>query len=379
MARKTHEEFIYDFSIKGNKNVIIIGKYVNDKTPILVKCKIDGYEWHVRPSNLLQGCGCPVCSGKVVVIGINDLAALRPEFVQYFENPEDATQITEHSNKSVNLICPNCGTRKIISANMLCKRGFNCNVCDDGISFPNKFGRALLRQLPIEHYECEWSPSWLKPYAYDNYFLYNGNQYVLEMDGDLGHGNRQFNSKEKDVDGLLRDKIKDSLASKHNIEVIRIDCKKSEADYIVDSILRSDLPSIFDLTNVNWNQCEQDAVKNLVKEVCEEYSHDNSIFISDLAKKYNISRLTVRKYLKKGTKFGWCAYNSEKSIQNGISHISKEINVFDIKNNFIKTYESVNRCAIELSNIYNIKFDNTNIGRAAISGKLYHGLYFKYT
>ena len=25
-----------------------------------------------------------------------------------------------------------------------------------------------------------------------------------------------------------------------------------------------------------------------------------------------------------------------------------------------------------------IKFDNTNIGRAAMSGKLYHGLFFEY-
>lgn len=377
--RKTHEEFINELSIKGNKNIIVIGKYIDDKTKILVQCRIDGYMWYARPGNLLQGGGCPLCNGKVVVVGINDFATIRPDLVQYFRNSEDANKITAHSNKQVDLICPNCGTHKTMSANMLCKRGFNCTVCGDGISFPNKFGRSLLRQLPIKQYECEWSPDWLKPYSYDNYFVYNGNEYILEMDGELGHGNKQFNSKNKDVDGLLRDQFKDSLAAEYHIIVIRIDCKKSEKDYIVENILQSSLSEIFDLHNIDWNKCEQDALKSIVKEVCDEYAKDETIFLSELARKYDISRLTVRKYLKRGTKLGWCTYDSEKSTENSKNRISNAINVFNNEYNLIETYSSVNQCAISLSNIYNTKFDNTNIGRAAKSGKPYKGLLFEYT
>ena len=110
---------------------------------------------------------------------------------------------------------------------MLCKRGFHCTACDDGISFPNKFGRSLLGQLPIEYCEYEWNPYWLKPYKYDSYFVYYGNEYVLEMDGDLGHGNKQFNSKEKDVVGLSRDKLKDALALYSDclsVDNVLVDC-----------------------------------------------------------------------------------------------------------------------------------------------------------
>lgn len=59
--KKTHEEYIEELS-KINPNIEVVGKYVNAKTNILHRCKIDGYEWEVRPANLLSGKGCPVCS-----------------------------------------------------------------------------------------------------------------------------------------------------------------------------------------------------------------------------------------------------------------------------------------------------------------------------
>lgn len=376
--RKTHEEFVEDFKVRGNKNVIILGRYVSDKTKILVKCKIDGYEWNVLPYNLLSGCGCPLCSGKVTVVGINDFATSYPHFVKYFDDPIDATKITAHSNKRVALRCPDCGTKKMITANMLCKRGFHCEVCGDNISFPNKFGRSLLRQLPLDYYECEWSPDWLKPCLYDNYFVYNGSEYVLEMDGDVGHGNRQFNSKAKDIDGFLRDQLKDSLAKERQIEVIRIDCRKSEKDYIVNNIMKSNLPNIFNLESVDWDKCERESVQNLVKIVCDEYVRDETSFLAEIAQRHSISRLTVRRYLKKGATFGWCSYCPEQSIKNSLARRCKPVDVFDEENNLIETYDSIKQCALKLSNIYHIKFDNTNITRAIKSGKPYKGLYFKY-
>lgn len=61
--KKTHDIYIEELS-KINPNVEVIGNYINNKTKILHRCKIDGYEWEVCPSNILSGKGCPVCSGK---------------------------------------------------------------------------------------------------------------------------------------------------------------------------------------------------------------------------------------------------------------------------------------------------------------------------
>ena len=68
MPRKplTHEEFMERFYIKNEnaENIEILGEYVNNKTKIKVRCRIDGYEWEVKPSHLLNGTGCPKCYGR---------------------------------------------------------------------------------------------------------------------------------------------------------------------------------------------------------------------------------------------------------------------------------------------------------------------------
>ena len=60
--KKTHEEYMDDL-LKINPNIEVIGNYINCKTKILHRCKIDGYEWEACPSSLLSGVGCPICSG----------------------------------------------------------------------------------------------------------------------------------------------------------------------------------------------------------------------------------------------------------------------------------------------------------------------------
>lgn len=62
--RKTHDRYISDLAIV-NPNIDVVDKYVDNRTPILHRCKIDGYEWYTKPNILLSGCRCPMCSGKI--------------------------------------------------------------------------------------------------------------------------------------------------------------------------------------------------------------------------------------------------------------------------------------------------------------------------
>lgn len=59
--KRTHSSFISELSIINN-NVEVIEQYINNKTKILCKCKIDGFKWYAYPDNLLNGHGCPKCS-----------------------------------------------------------------------------------------------------------------------------------------------------------------------------------------------------------------------------------------------------------------------------------------------------------------------------
>lgn len=58
--QKSHEEYVYEV-LQVNPDIEVVGMYINSKTPILHKCKIDEYKWYAYPSNILKGRGCPQC------------------------------------------------------------------------------------------------------------------------------------------------------------------------------------------------------------------------------------------------------------------------------------------------------------------------------
>ena len=59
---KTHEDFVKELYVH-NKNIKIIGNYINSKNPIECMCKICGNKWFAIPDGLLgdKGTGCPHC------------------------------------------------------------------------------------------------------------------------------------------------------------------------------------------------------------------------------------------------------------------------------------------------------------------------------
>ena len=87
MGRKplTYEEYMERFYVKNKnaENIEILGEYVNNVTKIKCKCKIDGYEWEVKPSHLLSGTGCPRCYGrnKTTEEFINELKEINGDII----------------------------------------------------------------------------------------------------------------------------------------------------------------------------------------------------------------------------------------------------------------------------------------------------------
>lgn len=61
--RKTHEEYVKEVA-ELNSNIEVVGNYIDSKTPILHRCRIDNYEWYARPAKILYGQGCPKCAGN---------------------------------------------------------------------------------------------------------------------------------------------------------------------------------------------------------------------------------------------------------------------------------------------------------------------------
>lgn len=57
---KTQERYIQEVA-EINPDIEVIGQYINNNTPILHRCRIDGSDFLAYPHNILNGQGCPVC------------------------------------------------------------------------------------------------------------------------------------------------------------------------------------------------------------------------------------------------------------------------------------------------------------------------------
>lgn len=153
---KSQEKFIEDVT-HVNPNVEVIGQYVNASTKVLVRCKIDNYEWNADPRKILRGTGCAVCANRVVMSGVNDVATTHPEYLKYFKNHEDATTHTAGSEATCWFVCPVCGYEKQMQINDLIRFGLACNKC-----YEQKHGRA---RVPRGY----WNQETMLEYLTENY------------------------------------------------------------------------------------------------------------------------------------------------------------------------------------------------------------------
>jgi hypothetical protein len=292
------------------------------------------------------------------------------------KNPDDGYMYRKGSSKKVDFICPDCGAINNKEICMVCWYGFSCRRCSDGISYPNKFGRAVLEQLCGNDFQCEYQPDWAKPYFYDNYFECNGKKYIIEMDGWFHYQASKYSTYSLETQKQV-DSIKDNLAIEHNIEIIRINCLKSDGDYIKNNILNSKLNDVFDLSNVDWKLCDAKAQKNLIQEVCDLYNngmHD----LNNIKNQLHIGISAVQKYVKLGADVGWCDYTVERSIREGREKIMTPVNVVDDNGNIIHQFCGIKICAEEMTKIYNINFNTPNIIKSCKTYKPYKGFNFRY-
>ena len=225
----------------------------------------------------------------------------------------------------------------------------------------------MFSQLKVDFVAYEWSDVWSKPYKYDNYFVVNGNKYIVEADGGWHYIDNKLSGMSADESKKI-DRLKEDLALDNGVFVIRIDCRKSDKYYIYNNILRSELSDIFDLSYIDWDMCDYFAQKNIAKQICELYNQ--SINIEKLSLLFHLHKRTIQSYLVKGNKFGWCVYSVRKA--------KKPINVFDLKNNKLYSFTSVRQCVNKLSDIYNVNFAYTCVVNSCNKSTPYKGLNFKW-
>lgn len=316
--------------------------------------RIISNEHWIEKFNLDKMNSCPCCGDKVSVIcfGINDLATTHPHLIKYFKGGKEEAKLYHSTSKEmVDLFCPDCKTDiSNIMIRYFTKRKHFCTNCGNGGYYPNKLMFNILKQFDIQ-FETEFSPDWIDRKRYDFYIpQFN---IIIEMDGGLGHGNKIHKKSKMTIDESIRiDKYKDEQANLHGIAVIRIDCCKSEFEYIKNNILKSELSNYFNFDNINWNTVRYNLITPIMLSACNMY---NAGIIDPriIAKETGMKPSSIRYYLHEGTELGICNYDSNKlrklnSYENSGSFKSRKIillntlEVFNSQNNAKENYNATN-------------------------------------
>lgn len=385
---KRKNNWLYDIgdNIKDSqRNLTVLEK---EKRDYEYKGKIQKQKWYklycnnckcneiyIKETHLKQQRGCPVCSGRKIVVGINDINTTANWMTKYLKNKNDALIYSKASNSRVDFQCPDCGDITNQKISNVYTFGYNCKKCSDGLSYPNKFSYALLEQLPVENVIHEYSPKWIYPKRFDNYFEYNGKKYILEMDGGFHYNDNTLNNNDVSIT-IENDKYKDDKAFEFGITVIRINCIRSIFEDIRDEFLNNKiLNSLFNMKDLDYIKCHEFAISNVTKVVCDYYNTVENVSLC--MSKFNLARNTILSYLKNGNLLGWCNYSVEKSYKNRIDNISRKPIIISINENEMMFNSAKELCAFMKIN-YDIDLKDYSVRHASKNNTSYKGFKFKY-
>lgn len=358
----------------------------NADCKVFFKCDVNGHPDYLQtPRRFIVGHRCQVCSTNRLVKGYNDLATTYPHFVKYFLNKNEASEVTYGSSRIVDAICPDCGNICRVRVDTLISQGFSCKRCGDKRSYANKFMYELLMQLKEKNcieFESEVVFEWskninktLSKRTYD-FYIYHHN-IIIEC-----HGIQHFCNAFSSINGARTlEEEKENDLFKYNLAIqngfqndryIQLDCRKSTVSWIKNSIMNSNLPLLLNFTedDINWNLCQENAIKNFVKVSADLWNSGlrSSMLI---AKRIGVTNCTVVRYLKQATKLGWCDYT-----------ISDLQALSDMKPVYCTTsdmvFSSSKLCSEMSIDVFGINYKIRSIQKSATDNQTIKGLNFRY-
>jgi hypothetical protein len=118
-------KYFQDFAEKNNA-ICLSSVYVNNKTPIKIKCCVCGTIWGIRPANLKSGKWCPKCARNKLESILNKKYDLRRKIAL-----EKAKQIIDSHHA------------KLISKSINSKNTKLVIICDKGHTFETRYDHLL--------------------------------------------------------------------------------------------------------------------------------------------------------------------------------------------------------------------------------------------
>lgn len=140
--KDTHPELVAQLVDKSLAETLATGS----NSSVEWECE-HGHRWFARVynrTNARNKTGCPVCSGKMVVKGVNDLATVRPDVAALCADPKDGFTHAVTSNKKVRWRCEH-GHEWVAPVSRLTVQGSRCPYCSGRYSILGENDLATLR------------------------------------------------------------------------------------------------------------------------------------------------------------------------------------------------------------------------------------------
>lgn len=285
-------------------------------------CQKDGYIGEKLESHLKEGKGCPCCTNTIVQKGINDVATTHPHLIKYFANLEDVYTHSYGSSKKVVIKCPNCREESQVRISSLQNQGHSCSNCSDGISFPEKFVRNLLKELKID-YEYQYSPKWSNNKRYD--FYIPSLNCIIETHGEQHYKNNcgKWNS---DREIQKNDSLKEEIAKNNGIsKYFVLDCRESSLIFIRESICQSNLLDLLKVEKeqIRWNIIQEASIKNLVYEVISLRNEFN-YSVEQISDSMKLNKDTIYRYFKIAKELGLIKYDGRQETTKALLAVGEK-------------------------------------------------------
>lgn len=277
-------------------------------------------EHWVTENDLKWNRGCACCGHIVVQPGINDVATTDPTAVDYFLNKIESTMYSRGSNRLIQSICPICGfiQPNMVKIQTLVLHGKECFHCGSSVSYPEKFLYFMLKQINVKFYihkVFDWSKNIVNKdgtVGNKEYDFYLPDQnLIIET-----HGRHHYDEKcsfsfcgakgrtlEEEQEN---DRLKMNIAMQNGCNYIVINSRISRKEWMKQEIENSELSNLLNLTTVDWDRCDKDAVYGVKMNVILDKAKNPKLKIVELSNKYGFGTATIREWLKHGNSL--CGY-----------------------------------------------------------------------
>lgn len=255
-------------------------------------------------------------------------------------------------------------------------RIYKCRTCNDGLTYPEKLMSNVLKQLNLKFY-TQQKFDWSKNKVYD-FYIPSPYNIIIET-----HGEQHYKDKSgwdiKYEHQVQNDNLKKNLALSNSIKCyVQIDCRKSELEFIKENILNSELNELFDLNNIDWLECNNNATSSWAKLACDLWNSGvrNTPTIANII---GMTKQSVITYLKRFTKLGLCDYDPKEEQRKGnqTTAIKKKKPIICLDTGIV--FDSAVDCERNSVEVFGIKLSQDKISAVARGERTHHkGYHFMF-